>query len=230
MRGFCVNSRSVEPKQRQHYAVKWKSKKAKVRDLQKRLFGRKSEHKTSSELQAQEGVSRAHRGQRRGARGHGRTQSDLPVRHEDVDIDKAHCPHCGLGFHIFPGTEDSQILELEVKAYRRSVHRRRYRAACQCARLPGIITAPPPSKLIARGKFGVSVWTTALLDKFLYGRPSHRLLQDFADHGLRMSSGTLAGGLQAIAPLLEPIDKALLAKLRSEPHWHADETQVGGLH
>ena len=200
--------------------------KAKVRDLQKRLFGRKSEHKTSSDLQAQEGVSRAHRGQRRGARGHGRTmQKDLPVRHEDVASAQAHCAHCGLGWRIFPGAEDSQILEIEVKAYRRSVHRRRSKPACQCDRLPGIITAPPPGKLIARGKFGISVWTTVLLDKFRYGRPSHRLLQDFADHGLRMSPGTLAGGLQAIAPLLEPIDKALLAKLRSEPHWHADETR-----
>lgn len=152
-------------------------------------------------------------------------QKDLPVRHEDVASAQAHCAHCGLGWRIFPGTEDSEILEIEVKAYRRSVHRRRYKPACQCDRLPGIITAPPPGKLIARGKFGISVWTTVLLDKFRYGRPSHRLLQDFADHGLRMSPGTLAGGLQAIAPLFEPIDKALLAKLRSEPHWHADETR-----
>lgn len=200
--------------------------KAKVRDLQKRLFGRKSEHRNASELQTQGAVKPERRGQRRGARGHGRTmQGDLPVRHEELSIDKAHCSHCGLEFHSFPGTEDCEVLEIEVKAYRRSVHRRRYRAACKCNSQPGIITAPLPSKLIARGKFGVSVWTTVLLDKFLYGRPSHRLLQDFADHGLRMAPGTLTGGLQAIAPLFAPIDKALLAKLRSEPHWHADETR-----
>jgi transposase len=79
--------------------------------------------------------------------------------------------------------------------------------------------------LIERGKFGVSVWTTVLLDKFLYGRPSHRLLHDLAHHGLDMSAGTLAGGLQALAPLFEPLNQALIDKLRSETHWHADETR-----
>jgi transposase len=50
-------------------------------------------------------------------------------------------------------------------------------------------------------------------------------LQDLADHGLNMSPGTLAGGLQALAPLFAPLDQALGAKLRSEAHWHADETR-----
>jgi len=40
-----------------------------------------------------------------------------------------------------------------------------------------------------------------------------------------MSPGTLAGGLQALGPLFEPLDRALLSKLRSEPHWHADEAR-----
>ena len=49
----------------------------------------------------------------------------------------------------------------------------------------------------------MSVWTHVLLDKFLYGRPSHRLLQDLADRGLKMAPGTLAGGLKTLAPLFE---------------------------
>lgn len=41
-----------------------------------------------------------------------------------------------------------------------------------------------------------------------------------------MAPGTLAGGLQKIAPLFEPIDNALLQKLRSQTHWHnVDETR-----
>lgn len=40
-----------------------------------------------------------------------------------------------------------------------------------------------------------------------------------------MAPGTLAGGLQKIAPLFAPIDQALLQKLRSQTHWHADETR-----
>src|SRR6266446_5373941 len=54
---------------------------AKVRDLQKRLFGRKSESRRDSEAQAQAPVARAPRGHLRGALGHGRTmQLQLPQR------------------------------------------------------------------------------------------------------------------------------------------------------
>jgi transposase len=64
-----------------------------------------------------------------------------------------------------------------------------------------------------------------LLDKFLYARPSYRLLQDLSDHGLALSPGTLTGGLQGIAPLFAPLQAALVTQLRSEAHWHADETR-----
>ena len=200
---------------------------AKIRDLQQRVFGRKSERrKGGSELQARALAWRAPRGHQRGAPGHGRAmQSHLPERSEFVEIDAPQCPNCGLGFSAFPGTEDSEVLEIEVQAYRRLIRRRRYRPSCTCGCVPGIMTAPPPPRLIERGKFGMSVWTSVLLDKFLYGRPSHRLLQDLAEHGLNMSAGTLTGGLQALAPLFEPLDQALVRKLRGEPQWHADETR-----
>jgi len=199
---------------------------AKIRDLQKRLFAGKSERSKGCEAKTQGAACHAHRGHQRGAPGHGRTmQPHLPARDEFVEIEKPQCPRCGLELRPFPGTEDSEVLEIEVKAYRRVIHRCRYVPTCQCGCLAGIITAPPPARLIKRGKFGISVWTSVLLDKYLYGRPSQRLLQDFHDHGLHISAGTLAGGLQALAPLFEPLDKAFLAKLRSEPHWHADETR-----
>lgn len=199
---------------------------ATIRDLQKRLFSAKTERRQGSEAKAPGAACRAHRGQRRGAPGHGRTmEPHLPARHEFVEIEKPQCPNCGLSLKPFPGTEDAEVLEIEVKAYRRVIHRRRYAPTCQCGCLGGIVTAPAPARLINRGKFGISVWTSVLLDKYLYGRPSQRLLQDLSDHGLHMSAGTLAGGLQALAPLFKPLDQALLGKLRSEPHWHADETR-----
>jgi transposase len=105
------------------------------------------------------------------------------------------------------------------------IRRRRYRPTCNCGCVPGIVSAPAPARLIERGKFGLSVWASVLLDKFLYGRPSHRLLQDLADQGLQMSPGTLAGGLRTLAPLFEPLDHALALKLRGQSHWHADETR-----
>ena len=55
---------------------------------------------------------------------------------------------------------------------------------------------------IERGKFGISIWVDVLLDKFLYGHPSHRLMAELADHGLKLSAGTLTGGRPGIAARL----------------------------
>ena len=69
------------------------------------------------EGQVQAPVSRPPRGQRVGAAGHGRTiQSQLPERVEFVELDGPQCPGCGLDSREFPGTEDSQVLEIEVQA------------------------------------------------------------------------------------------------------------------
>ena len=200
---------------------------ARIRDLEHRFFGRKSERRWAvDDLHRHAPEPKRRRGQQRGASGHGRTRLEaLPARFEDVVLDSPVCPHCGDPLSPFPGTDDCEVLEVEVQAYRRVIRRRRYRRTCRCHGVAGIITAPTPDRLIARGKFGVSVWVQVLLDKFLYGRPTYRLLQDLADQGLTLSLGSVTGGLQAIAPLFEPLKPALLAKLRSEPHWHADETR-----
>jgi hypothetical protein len=38
---------------------------------------------------------------------------ELPV----VPLDEQVCPHCKAAFDLFPGTEDPDILEVNVKAY-----------------------------------------------------------------------------------------------------------------
>ena len=99
---------------------------AQVRDLQKRLFSTKSEQTDPSESRSK-AATRRKRGQRIGSVGHGRTiEAQLSARHEDVVLGKAQCPECGLAFKEFAGTEDAQVLEIEVKAYRRVIHRHRY--------------------------------------------------------------------------------------------------------
>ena len=198
-----------------------------IRDLEKRLFGKKSERRwTIDEHSMRRGAPVRGRGQQRGAPGHGRgTLSDLPLREEVVQIRQPCCPACGRALQDFPGTDDSEVLEIDVKAYRRLIRRQRYRPVCSCGELPGIVTTPAPGRLIERGKWGISVWVDALLDKFLYGRASERWLQQMADRGVTLSAGTLCGGLRAIAPLFEPLYQALLPQLREERHWHADETR-----
>jgi transposase len=198
-----------------------------IRDLEHRLYSRKSERSAVAEdQQSPETAPARRRGQQRGAAGHGRTTlRELPIRKEIVPMPCVRCPHCGEGLEDFPGTEDSEVLEIEVQAYRRQIRRKRYRPTCGCEPLAGIVSAPPPARLIERGKLGISVWVEVLLDKFLYGRASHRWMSAMADLGMRISAGTLCGGLRAIAPLFQPLYQALLPCLRTGPHWHIDETR-----
>ncbi|WP_170164860.1 IS66 family transposase [Thiocapsa rosea] len=88
-----------------------------------------------------------------------------------------------------------------------------------------MISAPPPQRLIARSPFGVSFWVEMLLGKYRYGQPSNRLLQDLADQGLPVSPGTLAGGLQRLTGLFEPVLEALYCKQMSETLFNNDETR-----
>jgi len=168
------------------------------------------------------------RGQQRGRPGPARRCHDhLPTVEEPLDIpaDQQHCSRCGQPWQSFPGTEDAVLLEIDVRAYRRVYRRRRYRPGCACGTHPGIITAPPPPKVIPKSHLGISVWVTLLLDKYQFGRPTYRLLEDLRSHGLDLSLGTVTDGLRRLTPLFEPLYESLIEHQRQEHHWHADETR-----
>lgn len=164
---------------------------AKLRLRERQLFGRKSEKSTSGNSQKNEQATSRHpkrpKGQQPGGTGHGRKDhSHLPAYEEVYELPEqdCQCPKCGLPFEDFPGTEDSEQLEVEVLAHRRVIHRKRYRPTCQCEELPGIVTAPGPAKLIPKGLYGISIWVTVLLDKYCFLRPTQRLVEDLKTHGL----------------------------------------------
>src|ERR1017187_9326632 len=143
---------------------------AQVRDLRQRLFGRKTEKSSAQSEQQSQPQSKRARGQQRGSVGHGRVDfSHLPAREEEHDVGEAErcCPTCGKAAAVFPGTEDSEVIEIEVQAYRRVIRRQRYRPSSQCEYLPGIMTAPMPARLIPKGILGISVWVEILLGKYL---------------------------------------------------------------
>ena len=199
---------------------------AQIRDLRQRVFGSKTEQSNAVNAGTRpKDVPARPRGQQRGRPGHGRTRlPQLPAKMEDL-TSQACCPRCGVGLREFPGTQDAEVLEVEVKAYRRLIRRHRYRPVCACGCLPGIVTAPAPPQLFPRGKLGVSIWVEALLSKFVYGQPSARLLRDWNDQGLHIAQGTLTDGLRRLLPLFAPLAEAGLAQLRRASHWHADETR-----
>jgi transposase len=204
-----------------------------LRLREQQLFGRKTETAaatapTAASATPSTPAPRRPRGQQRGRPGPKRRDySHLPAVVEDHQLppEQACCSRCGQPFADFPGTEDATILEVEVRAHRRIIRRRRSRPTCSCAAHPGIVLAPPPPRLIPKSILGVSIWVALLLDKYLFYRPTERLLADWATHGLDLALGTITDDLKRLAPLFEPVYEALVRHSQGQTLWHADETR-----
>jgi transposase len=201
---------------------------AQLRLREQQLFGRKADSTTPADDSARPARSPRPRGQRPGKPGPKRRDySHLPAAEQVIDLppEQQCCSRCGQPLAPFPGTDDTTVLEIEVRAHRRIYRRRRYRPTCSCGGHPGIVTAPAPGKVIPKSILGVSVWVTVLLDKFLFYRPTYRLLEDLNTQGLGLSQGTLTDGLQRLLPLFEPLYEHLVGHSQQQTLWHADETR-----
>lgn len=206
---------------------------AKVRQREKELFGRRSEQSNSNTSpvkneSSKEPSPQKPRGQQKGKRGpKRRDHSHLPQKEEFISLpeDQQCCLTCGLAFNEFSCTEDSEELEIEVKAHVRKIRRKRYKKTCHCPTTPTIITAPPAAKLIPKSKLGISIWVEIILTKYLYYQPTYRFIRQWEAQGLFLSQGTITGGLEKIAPLMKPLYEAMIETQIQDSHWHADETR-----
>jgi len=203
--------------------------------LKQQLFGQKAEDCPDNSLagNAVSGVpkeGKKKRGQQPGSRGHGRRNQTHPrleieeIEH-DLPEDKRVCPRCRLSFVEFPGTEDSEEVHWEVRIIRRVHKRKRYKPTCTCGAVPGIVTAPPPPKLIPKGKFSSDFWARMLLEKFLLQRPVQRSVLALTLEGLGVAPGTIAGGFERIDLLLEPVYSAIVAHSHLAHLRKMDETR-----
>jgi transposase len=204
------------------------------RQLQADLFGRRSESRPgkdrSNDLEDPQDEfhgPKRNRGQQPGNPGPKRRHySHLPVREKIVELppEQCACPRCGQPLVRLSATEDSELIEIEVCAYRRVIHRRRYRRTCTCVG-PITLTAPSAPKLIPKGRYGISVWVEVLLDKYFSYRPTERLLASWRLLGLDLAPGTVTDGLQRLEVLLRPIYEALKKRNPQGDLHQSDETR-----
>ena len=207
---------------------------AENRQLKDKLFAAKSEKKASKDRsnglddpKAAKGPRRP-RGQQPDAPGpQRRDHSHLPVVEEEVELppDETACPKCGKPAGEMNKTEDSEVIEVEVRAHRRRIRRKRYRRTCDCPDVPQTLTAPAPPRLIPKGRYGVSVWVHLLLTKFASHRALGNAIEALSHYDLDLPQGTITDGLRRITPLLEPVYQAILARNAESFYRQADETR-----
>ena len=171
------------------------------------------------------GPDKRGRGQRRGGRGHGRRDySHLPGREEVHDVPEAErvCPRCGTGYVRF-GEESCEQIDWQVQLTR-IVHRRpTYRRSCGCP-VRGVLVAPPVPKAIGKGRFTTGFLARLLVEKFVLGRPAHRIVAALAHDGFDLAEGTLAGMFAACSDLLAPLAQLITDRNAAAAHLHIDET------
>jgi transposase len=224
---------------------------AENRILKQRLFGSKSESRHSpdrlagspaadplaedapsspdaSSFSSTTAMPPRRRGQQKGQKlPDRRDYSHLPVVTEErvLSPEQSCCSCCRQPFAPAGFEEDTFIIEVEVKAYRRRIRRRRYRRLCSCQDQPNIVAAPVAPRVLPHSQFGVSLWVQVLLDKYNYARPTAKQIDDLRSHGLDLSAGTITGDLKRLAPLFEPLQQKLLERSRQQALWNADETR-----
>ena len=207
------------------------------RRLQQQLFGKKSEKQAAADRsnhidgfndkdlsEAESSAATSPKKKQRGPKR--RDFSHLPGREEVVELpaDQRSCPTCHKPFAVMTDTEDSEQIEIEVKAYRRVIRRRRYKKTCMCSNCQ-TMTAPVPAKLIPKSVLGTSVWVEILLAKYFNHQPTERLLASWQLLGLDPANSTVNAGLERLQPLFTPIYEALQGRNRLSAYQQADETR-----
>jgi transposase len=156
-----------------------------------------------------------------------RDYSHLPVLTDEYFLSdcEARCSCCGKPFSPGGYEKDTEIIEIQVKAYRNRIRRKRYLRTCSCPGLPTVFAAPVVPRVLPHCRLGISVWVQILLDKYNYCRATHKQLDDLGSHGLGLASGTIIGNFKRLAPLFEPVYDKLKERNRQLELWHADETR-----
>jgi transposase len=182
----------------------------------------------SGKNQRRENQGKRKRGRQEGAPGHGRQNHDhLPVD-DEVETDLADpeklCPKCGEQLNEV-GSEDSEVVEIEVKGYRRKIRRKKYGHDCKTEGRWLTKTAPSAPKIWPRAAFGISIWVFLLIGKFVLQMPIHRVCMQLLMVGIKISEGTVVAGFARIEKLIDPlIDEIQRYSREEKTHWHIDDT------
>jgi transposase len=200
-------------------------------ELNRRLFGRKSEKFTAQQVAGKEKAPASRgRGQAKGSRGHGRkARPGLPEEEQVVKWpgEGPRCGQCGLPYWADGTAASHKEIVVEVKAHKRVIRRQCYKQACSCHNpgLPKRVVAPAPARLIPRGLLSVESIVEGLLRKFDLWIPLERTVREWGELGVHIGPGTWCGIWQLLVPLFVALAEAIRVAAQQERQFLMDETR-----
>jgi len=118
-------------------------------------------------------------------------------------------------------TEDAEVIDAMLQRYVvRLIQRQKYRCKCQGA----IVTAPAPTKHVAKGRYTLDFGAHIVAQKYAFHMPLARLVKAMADEGLTITTQTLWDQVLAIAETLEPVYDLLKEHILGSDVIGIDET------
>lgn len=204
--------------------------KAKVAELARRFFGRKSEKFNPEQPKGTQNTgAEGRRGQAKGRPGHGRkARPDLPRQTQLVSWPGGGpcCGQCGLPY-VRNGTARSyEEIVWEVRIFKRVIRRQCYEQTCSCPKpgLPVRVSAPAPAQLIPGGLLSLESIVEVLLRKFDLWMPLERTIREWRELGVPISAGTWCGVFQKLVPLLVALAEVIESAAQKERQFLMDET------
>jgi len=214
---------------------------AKLRNLQGDLFAPSSErlhlaskngaevgeddHDDSEITPKDDGLRK--RGAQPGHTGRGRKIPEafpvIEIIHE-IATDQKGCPYCGKHYRDLSLTEDSLVIDYEVKVNVKKHRRKKAARTCDCP-VPAIITASKPPQIIPKGKFSTAFLCFIMVQKYFFQIPLNRQILQWAMEGLEVNAGTIIGSFKTILDFITPLYNLLVTVSRAQKHWHVDETR-----
>ena len=164
-------------------------KNARIKYLEHRLYNKKNERTKAKNEETEYGKrSKRKKGHQKGTPAHARRKyNELEEKPELYDLQEGEkfCDFCGRPYYEIASTDNTDILEVEVKGYKRKIKRKKYAKKCNCDGGKKIITAPSPYKIIPGSKIGISIWVCILLRKYRFQIPVARILKNLSLNGLQ---------------------------------------------
>lgn len=214
-----------------------KQAQAQINILNSMLFGRSSEKSvepTSNDTPLDyDNWHQTRREKKRGAvpghKGYGRKiPNNLPVKTEIIDLpeNERKCPCCGKPFIEIELEQVSSEISVKKEYYIKRTLRKVYKKTCNCVQTKELTLAPPPPKIIPKGKFSIEFWVSCLIDKYNLHLPVGRQIFEMKLYGLEVTPGTIFGGFKKLyLSYLVSLYQAMAIELRKASHWHADESR-----
>ncbi len=202
-----------------------------MKALQKQVFGRKSERLPQvRQLLRREQAGKDTEARQQQAldkrRERAALKAEAPVREvrHPVPEKERVCPGCGgRELEELGKGRTTVVYEYVPARFEKQVHVQET-LVCACGK--GVITAPPPAKVVERGEYGPGFIAHVVSSKCADAMPLHRLARRLERGGVPMSRSTLTDLFHLAAEVLSPVCVRLLQHIaRAEVVW-ADETPL----